>query len=87
MPLQRKFVLSYLAVNDQPPPVGRKSGTHRFSMQTHPTKPNFNAEFNPDCFHILPALYWMRGEFEDGTPAGAAIVLSFLFFTLSWQWD
>lgn len=50
-------------------------------------KPEFHSEYNPDIFHILPAIVWMRLEFEDGKNAGTAIQFLFLHFTLQWHWE
>ncbi len=50
-------------------------------------KPSFHAEYNPDIFHVLPALCWMRVEDEQGAPAGTVIQLLFLNFTAQWHWE
>lgn len=49
--------------------------------------PSFHAEYNPDLFYFLPAVCWMRAEFEDGKPAGTVLQFLFLNFTAQWHWD
>lgn len=41
-------------------------------------KPDFSAEFNPDFVHITPALFYMRGEHENGEKAGLLIGFGWL---------
>jgi hypothetical protein len=49
--------------------------------------PEFNAEYNPDMIHILPTIFWMRGEYEQtGEPAGVMLGFSWLGITLSAVW-
>jgi len=50
-------------------------------------KPQFHAEYNPDIFHVLPALCWMRVETEDGKPAGTVIQILWMNFTGQWLWE
>jgi hypothetical protein len=47
---------------------------------------HFGAEFNPDMVHLLPTIFLMRGEHEDGTPAGLMLAASFLGLTVSVVW-
>lgn len=49
-------------------------------------KPEFHAEYNPDIIYFLPAICWMRVEFEDGKPAGSVLQLHWLNFTAQWLW-